>query len=63
MKDTMLLLLVASFMSVIAGIFWNFSESHGFDILALLTMTILLIENIRLRRKLKEIEQQDSHST
>ena len=63
MKDTILLLLIAAFMSVIAGVFWRLSESHGFEVLALFTMTILLIENIRLRRKLKEIKHQDTHST
>ncbi|HBG06218.1 MAG: hypothetical protein A2075_00725 [Geobacteraceae bacterium GWC2_58_44] len=56
MKDSLLLLLTASYASIVAWSFWHSAGQNGFDLLAILVMTTLFADNVRLRRKLKKGE-------
>jgi hypothetical protein len=56
MKDSVSLLLAALCASLSAWLFWHFTGSSGFEILSILVMMTLFIENLHLRRKLKEFQ-------
>ena len=53
MKDSFALLLTAGAFSLIAWGFWHFLRADGFSAVSTLALLALLVENIRLRRKLK----------
>ena len=53
MKDAFLLIFTAAGFALIAWAFWHFFGKDSFGILATLALVIVLVDNIRLRRKLK----------
>ena len=54
MKDSLLLLLTASCASLVAWLFWHLTGSSGSDVLAMIVITTLFADNLRLRRKLRK---------
>lgn len=53
LKDDAALLLAALVCCVGAWLFWHFAGKAGFPILLAIAMVSLLIDNVRLRRKLR----------
>jgi len=53
MKDSLLLLITALAVALVAWAFWHFSGVDGFAILNLLALLLLAADNLRLRRQLK----------
>jgi predicted acyltransferase len=56
MNDGIQLLLAAIVLAGLSWVFWHFAGVDGLGILTTIAMAYLLIENRRLRRKLKESE-------
>ena len=54
MKDSILLLLTASFVSMLSWAFWHHLAGKNAFMFVIFVMTTLIADNIRLRRKLKK---------
>jgi hypothetical protein len=54
MMDSALLLLAAAACSTAAWTFWHFLGNDAFGIFALLALAVVAVDNLRLRRKLRE---------
>lgn len=54
MKDSVLLLITAAGASVFAWMFWNLLGKIGYDLLAIVAIAMMVADNWRLRRKLRE---------
>lgn len=54
MKDSLLLLATGIACSLLAWAFWRYLGSDGFGVLNSLLVTVLVVDNIRLRRQLRE---------
>lgn len=57
MKDQIQLLIVALLLSFSAWVFWRYSGEAGFLILSSITVLVVVSDNMRLRRKLKDAQE------
>jgi len=55
MKDGLLLLLTGLACSVLAWLFFRYFGNEAFSIIMLVTLVSLLVDNARLRRRLREM--------
>ena len=53
MKDAFQLLIAATVFAIVAWAFWHFLGKDGFSALSTVALLVLVVDNIRLRRKLK----------
>lgn len=53
MKDDLLLIITATVVSLLAWVFWRFLGQDGFTVISTILLLSLFLDNIRLRRKLK----------
>jgi hypothetical protein len=58
MKDNILLLITATVASFFAWCFWRFLGPDGFTFISTIVMLGLFVDNIRMRRKLKNDQHQ-----
>lgn len=52
MKDSIILILSAICMAVIAWLFWHFTGNSGINTILIIVVVALTVDNIRLRRQL-----------
>jgi hypothetical protein len=55
MKDNLLLLITALTCSVGAGLFFKYLGNDAFSVITLVTLVCAIWDNVRLRRKLREL--------
>lgn len=55
MKDALLLLATGMVCAFVASAFWRHLGSDGFGVLNSLLVTLLVVDNIQLRRKLRAL--------
>jgi hypothetical protein len=55
MKDNLLLLITALACSVGAGLFFKYLGNDAFSVITLVTLVCAIWDNVRLRRKLREL--------
>lgn len=53
MKDSVLLLAVAVIVAMAAWVFWHYVGLNGFELLSTLMIVVLAVDNMRLRRELR----------
>jgi len=56
MKDALALLITGAIASIFAWAFWHYAGTYGTEILSTIFLIALGLDNIRLRRKLREHE-------
>ena len=54
MKDSLLLVATGIVCSLLAAAFWHYLGTSGFGLLNSLLITVLVVDNIHLRRRLRE---------
>lgn len=54
MKDSILLVATALGLSLVAWLFWRMLGVDGFTVFSTVTMLILVTDNIKLRRRLRD---------
>jgi hypothetical protein len=59
MKDSLLLLATGAGASVVAWAFWRYLGNNGFSVLNILFVVYLSVDNVRLRRQLRERKTKD----
>lgn len=58
MKEELLLLLVAIIVATLSWAFWRFLADDAMAVLSSLILVSLLVDNIRLRRKMRSLQKQ-----
>jgi hypothetical protein len=58
MKDNILLLITGTVLSLFAWCFWRFLGQDGFTVISTIVLLGLFVDNIQLRRKLKNDQHQ-----
>ena len=59
MKDSLLLLATGAGASVVAWAFWRHLGNDGFSVLNILFVVYISVDNVRLRRQLRERKTKD----
>jgi len=54
MKDSLLLLAAGAGVSLVAWAFWHYLGNDGFSVLNILFVVYISVDNVRLRRQLRE---------
>jgi hypothetical protein len=59
MKDSLFLIATGAGASVIAWAFWRYLGNDGFSVLNILFVVYISVDNVRLRRQLRESKTKD----
>lgn len=58
MRDRILLLISAGLLALASWAFWHFLQGNAFTVFSTMILFLLMLDNLRLRRKLRYLERQ-----
>lgn len=54
MKESVRLIVAATFVSMVSGVFWLFTGADGFCLMSLAALIVTVADNLRLRNQLRQ---------